>query len=126
MRNLRWTDCVHYLLDVILEIPLLEEKRKTVLSILAEQEATSAGQTIPSYRIPLLWESLFLKIREAISMDVNSIDSTDDAAAEHSVSSEEMHSGGEGTVSVAAPKVAPRQSKPRRRKNDGAASTSEQ
>jgi hypothetical protein len=119
MRNLRWTDCLHYILDIMLILPLQEEKRRKVLSILAEQEATAAGQTIPSYRIPLLWESLFVKIREAISMDAISMDSSDNAA-EHSVSSEEMHSGGEDVVSNAAAKVVVRQSKPRRRKNDGA------
>jgi hypothetical protein len=67
MRNLRWTDCVHYLLDVILEISIPFEKKKKVLNILSKQEATAAGQTIPSYRIPLLWEALFLEIREALS-----------------------------------------------------------
>ena len=67
MRNLRWTDCVHYLLDVVLKIQLPFEKKKKVLEILAKQEATAAGQTIPSYRIPLLWEALFLEIREALS-----------------------------------------------------------
>ena len=69
MRNLRWTDCVHYLLDVVLELPLPMEKKKKVLAILAKQEATAAGQTIPSYRIPLLWEALFLEIRQALSQD---------------------------------------------------------
>jgi hypothetical protein len=67
MRNLRWTDCVHYLLDAILHLPLEFEKKKKLFSILAKQEATAAGQTIPSYRIPLLWEALFLEIREAVS-----------------------------------------------------------
>lgn len=67
MRNLRWTDCVHYLLDAILHLPLDHERKKKLLAILAKQEATSAGQTIPSYRIPLLWEALFLEIREAVS-----------------------------------------------------------
>jgi hypothetical protein len=67
MRNLRWTDCVHYLLDVALSIPLDKSKRNKVLEILAKQEATAAGQTIPSYRIPLLWEALFLELREALS-----------------------------------------------------------
>ena len=67
MRNLRWTDCVHYLLDAILKIHLDTSKKQKVLDILAKQEATAAGQTIPSYRIPLLWESLFLDIREALS-----------------------------------------------------------
>lgn len=67
MRNLRWTDCVHYLLDVVITLPLPDEKKCKVLEILAKQEATAAGQTIPSYRIPLLWEALFLEIREALS-----------------------------------------------------------
>ncbi len=67
MRNLRWTDCVHYLLDATLHVPLDREKKKKLLAILAKQEATAAGQTIPSYRIPLLWEALFLEIREAVS-----------------------------------------------------------
>lgn len=69
MRNLRWTDCVHTLLDVACVYPLAETKRAAVLRILAKQEATSAGQTIPSYRIPLLWESLFLELRVALSKE---------------------------------------------------------
>ena len=115
MRNLSWTDCVHYLLDILLGLPLEKEKRMKLLSIIAEQEATAAGQTIPSYRIPLLWESLFLKIREAISMD-----STENAS---SVSSEEVPSGGEEIISVPATKMAPRQAKSRRRKNDATTGT---
>lgn len=67
MRNLRWTDCVHYLMDVVITMSLPLEKKCKVLEILAKQEATAAGQTIPSYRIPLLWEALFLEIREAVS-----------------------------------------------------------
>ena len=67
MRNLRWTDCVHYLLDAIFHLSLDQEKKKKLFAILAKQEATAAGQTIPSYRIPLLWEALFLEIREAVS-----------------------------------------------------------
>ena len=67
MRNLRWTDCVHYLLDAVFHLPLDLEKKKKLFAILAKQEATAAGQTIPSYRIPLLWEALFLEIREAVS-----------------------------------------------------------
>ncbi len=120
MRNLRWTDCVHYLLDIILELPLQEEKRKAVIAILAEQEATSAGQTIPSYRIPLLWESLFLKIREVISRDPTEKD------AEHSSGSEEVYTGGERVISTPPAKVVTRQTKPRRRKHDETTSTNGQ
>jgi hypothetical protein len=71
MRNLRWTDCLHYLLDTVLVAPIENSKRKKILDILAKQEATSAGQTIPSYRIPLLWEALFLELREALSVSVS-------------------------------------------------------
>ena len=73
MRNLRWTDCLHYLLDTILSYPLEESKKKRVLDILARQEATGAGQTIPSYRIPLLWEALFLELREALALSLSSV-----------------------------------------------------
>jgi hypothetical protein len=115
MRNLRWTDCVHYLLDIVLDLPLKEEKRKAVLALLAKQEATAAGQTIPSYRIPLLWEGLFLQIREAISMD-----STENEAGISS-GSEEVPTRSEGTSSAAPTKVVARQSKPRRSKSDAGA-----
>lgn len=69
MRNLRWTDCVNYLLDVVLQLSIDSRKKQKIIEILAKQEATAAGQTIPSYRIPLLWEALFLEIREAVSQD---------------------------------------------------------
>lgn len=117
MRNLRWTDCLHYLLDITLELPLPSQKRRAVLAVLAEQEATSAGQTIPSYRIPLLWEGLFLKLREVISRDVSEKD------ADHSSGSEDMHSRSEAIISAPAAKMVTRQSKPRRRKHDEPAVT---
>jgi hypothetical protein len=67
MRNLRMVECVHFLLDVILEMgELSEEKRLRLLQVLAETEATGGGITLPSYRIPIVWENLFLKLRNAI------------------------------------------------------------
>lgn len=69
MRNLRWVECIHILLDVFLEMKLPPPQRQTLLAILAQQEATASGQTIPSYRIPLLWEALFLRLREALSQE---------------------------------------------------------
>jgi hypothetical protein len=106
MRNLRWTDCVHYLLDVSLTLPLEQTKRKKVLAILAKQEATAAGQTIPSYRIPLLWEALFLEIREALS----------EPRVDGGTSSciEDTRERSEGVAKPQAPKVAVRQSKSKR------------
>ena len=67
MRNLRWVDAVHILMNTILTIPMPETKRLRALDVLARQEATAAGQTIPSYRIPLLWENMFLFLRQSLS-----------------------------------------------------------
>lgn len=103
MRNLRWTDCVHYLLDVVLQIPLEQKKKKDVLAILAKQEATAAGQTIPSYRIPLLWEALFLEIREALSE--TKVDGESSSRVEHTRGSSKA------VVGTPSTKVVARQSK---------------
>jgi hypothetical protein len=70
MRNLRWTECVHFVLDAILLLPNLSNaKRQKALQVIAACEGTGGGQTLPSYRIPVLWESLFLQLRSALSVD---------------------------------------------------------
>jgi hypothetical protein len=67
MRNLRMVECVHFLLDVILQMKEInEEQRIRLLEVLASTEATSGGITLPSYRIPIVWENLFIKLRNAI------------------------------------------------------------
>lgn len=104
MRNLRWVDCVHTLLDTACTYPLSTEKRAAVMAILARQEATAAGQTIPSYRIPLLWESLFLDIRAALSQD-----SVDGASS----GSSDAPGACAQSVPDAAPTLAKRAAKPR-------------
>jgi hypothetical protein len=64
MRNLRWVEATHFLLDVLLShTEISEEQRRAAIGALAHCEATGGGYTIPSYRIPILWESLFLQIR---------------------------------------------------------------
>lgn len=64
MRNLRWVEATHFLLDVILEHPTITQaQRKAAIAALATCEATGGGYTIPSYRIPIIWEALFLKLR---------------------------------------------------------------
>lgn len=69
MRNLRWTECVHFVLDALLLMPGLSwEQRQKALDVVAKCEGTGGGQTLPSYRIPILWESLFLQLRSAISV----------------------------------------------------------
>jgi hypothetical protein len=67
IRNVRWIECIHHLMISLLRLPLSESHRLAALRILAKQEGSAAGQTIPSYRIPMAWESLFLRIREALS-----------------------------------------------------------
>lgn len=67
MRNLRWVDAVHTLMNIVLTLDMPETKRLRAMNVLARQEASSPGQTIPSYRIPLLWENLFLFLRDSLS-----------------------------------------------------------
>jgi hypothetical protein len=64
MRNLRWVEATHFLLDTLLShTGITDEERDAAIKALAQCEATGGGYTIPSYRIPILWESLFLQIR---------------------------------------------------------------
>lgn len=68
MRNLRWVEATHFLLDVILvHKGLTENQRTKCIEALALMEATAGGYTIPSYRIPILWENLFLQFRTILS-----------------------------------------------------------
>lgn len=79
MRNLRWVEVVHFLLDIVLEHPdLTAAQRGECLGALAACEATGGGYTIPSYRIPILWESLFLQLRSILCSPA----STDGVTAE--------------------------------------------
>jgi len=74
MRNLRWVEATHFLLDVILVHPELDEgQRKAAIVALSNCEATAGGYTIPSYRIPILWESLFLQLRSIFFKEVSEI-----------------------------------------------------
>jgi len=69
MRNLRWVEATHFLLDVILEHEgLTASQRERAIKVLASCDATGGGYTIPSYRIPILWEHLFLKLRTIFSL----------------------------------------------------------
>jgi len=67
MRNLRWVECVHFLLDVIIQMEELnEEQRLLLLEVLSNTQSTGGGLTLPSYRIPIVWENLFINLRNAI------------------------------------------------------------
>lgn len=67
IRNVRWIECIHHIMISVLSLDIPNTYRLAALRILAKQEGTASGQTIPSYRIPMAWESLFLQIREALS-----------------------------------------------------------
>ena len=67
MRNFRWVEATHFILDaIILHETMSEEKRMLCIEALASCEATGGGYTIPSYRIPIIWESLFIKFRSIL------------------------------------------------------------
>ena len=67
MRNLRWVEATHFLLDtIILHDGMTESQRAKCIKVLSTIEATGGGYTIPSYRIPILWESLFLQFRSIL------------------------------------------------------------
>lgn len=68
MRNLRWVEANHFLLDVVLKHPEITDKQRLgAVKALAASEATAGGYTIPSYRIPILWENLFIQLRGIFS-----------------------------------------------------------
>jgi hypothetical protein len=67
IRNIRWIECVHHFMVSLLRLPIPDKYRLAGLRILAKQEGSASGQTIPSYRIPMAWESLFIQMREALS-----------------------------------------------------------
>jgi len=70
MRNLRWTEAVHHIMDATLShTGLTLEQRQKVIKILAACDATGGGYTIPSYRIPIMWENLLIQLRSALSKE---------------------------------------------------------
>jgi hypothetical protein len=83
IRNVRWIECIHHIMLSVLKLEISDEYRLAALRILAKQEGTASGQTIPSYRIPMAWESLFLQIREALS---GALPEEDDTSADSGTS----------------------------------------
>ena len=71
-KNLLWNDMCQYLLDALIsdKCSLNENQIKKCIEALASIEATSFGQTIPSYRIPILWQHFYIKIIDAINSDI--------------------------------------------------------
>jgi hypothetical protein len=66
-RNLRWCEMIEYWTLTIQRSELLTSAQKCeLLHILALAEGGGGWQIIPSYRIPLLWESVLLDIIKVI------------------------------------------------------------
>ena len=65
-RNLRWTDMIMYWLEAIYQTPWLlgvpPAERAPLLRLLAMAESGAGWALITSYRIPILWEHVQLRI----------------------------------------------------------------
>jgi hypothetical protein len=66
-RNIRWTDGFHQWMFVLERLSLTKEQRIRLATICTQQPFTGSGQTVPSYRIPILWESYLCMIRNALA-----------------------------------------------------------
>jgi hypothetical protein len=66
-RNIRWTDGFHQWLFALDCIPLTQTQKSELAKICISQPFTGSGQTVPSYRIPILWENYLLFIRNALA-----------------------------------------------------------
>lgn len=66
-RNIRWTDGFHLWLFGLDRLPLTNEQKITLAKICCSQPFTGAGQTVPSYRIPVLWENYLCLLRNALA-----------------------------------------------------------
>ena len=66
-RNIRWTDGFHHWLIALDLLNLTNEQRLSLAAICTKQPFTGSGQTVPSYRIPILWENFLCCLRNALS-----------------------------------------------------------
>jgi hypothetical protein len=66
-RNIRWTDGFHHWLFAIDKMGVSERIRSEVSKVCIKQPFTGSGQTVPSYRIPVLWENYLCSLRQALA-----------------------------------------------------------
>ena len=69
LRNIRWQDMVSYWIDSLLRYAgeMGPIRYRAALAGVCNAEATGPGQTMPSYRLPLAWESIFLHIAKGLA-----------------------------------------------------------
>lgn len=66
-RNLRWTDVIQYWIEIVWEIPWVDEKNRSELFyFLSNFESGGGWNLIPSYRIPILWERNHLEFAKLL------------------------------------------------------------
>lgn len=66
-RNIRWIEGFHHWLFALEKLPLTKEQILKLAHICKTQPFTGPGQTVPSYRIPVLWENYLINLREALA-----------------------------------------------------------
>lgn len=66
-RNVRWCEGFHIILFALHDIGLDKATLEKAVKICISQPYTGPGQTVPSYRIPMLWEHFFLLLRECLA-----------------------------------------------------------
>jgi len=69
LRNIRWQDMVSYWIDSFLKYAdtMGHDRYRSALKAIVNSEATGSGQTLPSYRLPLAWENIFMNIAKAVA-----------------------------------------------------------
>lgn len=66
-RNIRWNEGFHHWLFALDRLPLSTTQRVAAARVCTQQLFTGPGQTVPSYRIPVLWEQFLLGLRNALA-----------------------------------------------------------
>jgi len=66
-RNIRWTEGFHHWMFALESLPLTQTQKQELATICIRQPFTGSGQTVPSYRIPILWENYLICIRNVLS-----------------------------------------------------------
>lgn len=71
LRNIRWQDIISYWIDALLTNAeaLGPTRYRAALIAICNAEATGAGNTIPSYRLPINSESIFMYIAKALAKE---------------------------------------------------------
>ena len=70
-RNIRWTDGFHQWMFALDLLDLTPAQKKKLAYVCIHQPFTGSGQTVPCYRIPILWENYLCNLRNALASEAN-------------------------------------------------------